>query len=200
MRRRTTFSARRALLLFTLFTLLIAAAASPVRVGVVRGLSMAPTLRPRQFFLFQPWRGAEGLERGEIVVAKLNGSLVVKRLVGRPGDVLWMMGVDRERPADVRILDPHMAIGRWRARYPRMTYRRIIVPAGSLFLVGDGELSRDSRHFGPAPASSIVGRVVTAGRPNLDAVQSFWTAPHDAEFLHTMAAHPADRANPLHSH
>ena len=74
------------------------------------------------------------LRRGDIVVYRAPGEGVayVKRVVGLPGESIAVPGQDEA----------------------------VAVPAGTCFVLGDRrEESKDSRHHGPVPLSSIVGVV-----------------------------------------
>lgn len=128
----------------------------------VLGSSMAPTYREGDRVLVYR-RPARAIRRGQVVVAErptstgewptppLNGDLagrrwVIKRAVALPGDPF---------PGD----------------YPRAVarHRGTTVPAGMLFLLGDGgPLSFDSKHVGCFPAARVLGVVVRQfgrGRP-----------------------------------
>src|SRR5713226_7515684 len=70
-------------------------AASPLTVTVVRGHSMEPTLRPgavsvldRSYYRFHP------LSRGEIVVLRLGGETLIKRVYALPGDRVTLLRYD----------------------------------------------------------------------------------------------------------
>lgn len=84
--------------------------------------------------------------------------LIVKRVVGKPGEaVAFQRGqllVDGE-PLEEPWLHPD--------RVGSFSMAPVNVPAGSVFIAGDNRLplaSRDSRQFGPVPASELRGRAV----------------------------------------
>ena len=131
---------------------------------VVDGWSMYPTLAPGEYALFDrlayrreaPKRGDVALVRGALG----DGRAIIKRVVGAPGDrvqfsngALKVNGVPPERAA---FLDPGDSAlnGEW------------ALGPDEFFLLGDTpELSTDSRSFGPAPRSAIVGRAWLVYRP-----------------------------------
>lgn len=132
--------------------LLVAAGAAAVLVRRrfvvvrVRGTSMFPTYRPGDRVLV---RRAASLRRGEVVVLEsrrsgrwrtgplpgpASGDWLIKRVAALPGDTV---PVDCD---DVRAGE--------------------IVPPGMIIVLGDGERSADSRHWGPVPMDRVLGRVV----------------------------------------
>lgn len=130
-------------------------------------------------------------ERGDIVVllSPENGRRLIKRVVGRPGDVLVLRNnrlyVNGEsasyEPLDGEFwerLRPHQPFQRrlaWEGigdeRHPVMVtpelhtpwgdFGPIEVPAGQYWMMGDNrDESRDSRVIGPVPRELILGRAV----------------------------------------
>ena len=121
----------RTILLPPLIALALAfVARAAVRIYAIPSASMAPTLLAGDRIVVTPVRGA--LQRGDVVVfhAPQANELMVKRIAGMPGDVM------------------DAGAG-----------RRVIVPAGCVFVVGDNrDDSFDSRNWGPLPRDLIVGR------------------------------------------
>lgn len=132
---------------------------SPVRLGVVVGHSMQPTLCPGQFFVHvreTPSGGA--LRRGDVVVLRLGGETCVKRIFALGGDRFWSF---RPKRSDERsFLGGGADIRQWKRRFPFLIYRRVQVPPGTVYVLGDHPTSVDSRRYGPVPVSRIEGRVV----------------------------------------
>jgi signal peptidase I len=94
-------------------------------------------------------------ERGDIVVFKSpeNGSAFIKRVVAREGDKVeftqsqFLLNQVAQREAFVQ----------GKPQYEPMAE---VVPKASVFVVGDNrEHSLDSRHFGPIPENTIIGKV-----------------------------------------
>lgn len=125
------------------------------------GPSMEPTLDPGdRVFVSTDLRTP--LARGELVVfanptPHMEGEILVKRVVGVPGDHLtvrggrlsingvpeWLPGLGAMPMADVDHLD-------------------LIVPPDHVYVLGDNrENSHDSGEFGPLPVAAVIGRVTT---------------------------------------
>ncbi|NOX60768.1 MAG: signal peptidase I [Chloroflexi bacterium] len=122
----------------------------------VLGVSMEPTLHGRERLIiekvsyrFHPPR------RGDIVVLsdpRYGPEPLIKRVVGLPGEVIAIENgrvLINGQPYD----EPYLN-GVMRADFPAT-----VVPEGHVFVMGDNRNnSNDSRSFGPAPISNIIGR------------------------------------------
>lgn len=131
--------------------------AVPMRIAPVRGASMEPTLQDGQWlcyhrFLLPPLEP----RRGEIVVFDspiAPGHRYVKRLVGLPGDELrfehgelWVNEVKMDLPQGA--VEDHFFLS-------------VRVPDNCFYAIGDhGDVSFDSRSFGPVPMRFLVGRAL----------------------------------------
>jgi signal peptidase I len=133
----------------------------------VQGVSMMPTLRPRQviyvnrtaFGLLVPFRNNYvlrwgGPRKGQLVVFRnpLDGHLAVKRCVGEPGE-------------PIRLLDESVQVGGRTLPISREQHARLLpyrgVPSASIFVAGDNPLaSVDSRDYGVVPIEDVYGRVI----------------------------------------
>ncbi len=105
-----------------------------LRIAIVTGPSMYPTLRDNDRVLVRRIRG-HALRRGDIVLVgtptRTGTGWIVKRVAALPGD-----------PAPVNLAGPR-------------------VPAGMLVLLGDNpQASADSRDFGYVPAERLFGIMV----------------------------------------
>ncbi|GAA0383176.1 S26 family signal peptidase [Microbispora corallina] len=141
---------------FVMLLLFLAVAAGLVaarrRFVVVRvaGTSMVPTYQPGDRVLLRRG-GRVALRRGQVVVFRrvqpdgarssgrdLRGTeWLIKRIAATPGD-----GVPAEVAARVQAGPDD------------------VVPAGRLVVLGDGPISRDSRHWGYLPVNEVLGVVV----------------------------------------
>ncbi len=94
------------------------------------------------------------LERGDIVILELEGSLLTKRLVGLPGETIEI------RSGQVFIngsmfSEPYEVIQKGRS------FPAIELGENEYYILGDNRpFSNDSRSFGPIPSESILQRVV----------------------------------------
>lgn len=135
-----------------------AAGSAPLRLAVVNGQSMQPTLQPGQPLLYaRPRREDAPLQKGELVLVRLGGKVCVKRILALGGAMFWTADLGQ---GDCLVLDPRQPISTWRRRYPVLTYHQIRVPEHHVFVVGENCTSMDSRQLGPVPASAVIGRVV----------------------------------------
>jgi signal peptidase I len=100
----------------------------------VDGTSMTPTFRPDEALLALRWPRLR-VSRDDIVVCRLPG--------GTAGpDGLLIKRV-------TAVAGDTMSTGEG------------VVPAGRVFVRGDGPGSYDSRQFGPIPVANVVGRVIS---------------------------------------
>lgn len=162
------------------------AAAVTVMSTRVDGVSMRPTFANGDRVLLRPFSGGDTPKRFDLVVGRFTdrGPTVIKRVIGLPGDgVRIETGGGGEPRVQVQPggTGPWMLVtnpawdGQW-GTVPLACCRTDgnaggqtgpqIVPAGSLFLLGDNPgASEDSRTFGWAPVrllDGIVGWRLTA--------------------------------------
>ena len=120
--------------------------------------SMEPTLCPGDEVLVNKLVQPQDLHRGDlvVVVAPDDGTLVVKRVVGLPGD-------------RVAIRDALLFVDGRRVREPYVDHRSIdalfygptVVPASQLWVMGDNRaVSIDSRDYSGVPYANLRGRVL----------------------------------------
>ncbi len=119
----------------------------------VSGLSMAPTLRPADVLLTVRAGRAAPL-RGDVVVVRRSGGLVVKRVVALAGDIV-------ELEAGRLFVDGRSVDGRPRVR--GALTQRWQVPPGQVFLAGDNAAASDDSRVWPdpfVPLADVEARVV----------------------------------------
>jgi signal peptidase I len=139
----------------------------PARLAVTLGRSMEPTLRNGQPFLFAPRQAAdEPLQRGEIVVLRIQNVPCVKRVAAIGGETLWIAPTSKENSAPLWALDSGEDPQVWKKRFPWLGLCRYRVPADTVFVVGDSPVSQDSRQLGPIRMSEVMGRVTWPRLPN----------------------------------
>jgi signal peptidase I len=133
-----------------------------VMTGVVRmppgTASMEPGIQPGDLLNYQ--RGAGGIVRGDVVLLQLPGGLVVKRVIGLPGDHVECCDAAGQVTVDGHgLAEGYLPAGYAPAPWERF---RVTVGAGQVWVMGDNRaVSMDSRQRGPLPEGDIVGRVVT---------------------------------------
>lgn len=144
--------------------------AQPLRVCIIHGNSMDPTLRDGQPYLLdtQAYAHAAPL-RGEVVVFRRQGITYIKRVIAVGGDQLLLqkfknegwdeMVTQDELPRYRRLLASAHTRG-W------VRLRPLTIPAGTVYVVGDEQgTSQDSRTYGPVPVDCILGRVPAPAAP-----------------------------------
>ena len=151
---------------FLAIAALLLVVGSYLKLGVVVGRSMEPTLRPGQWFVMQRANAlSRPLRAGDVVDLNHKGENIVKRVVGLPGETIQVPRPRIElrrfvgRTEDGKKVD---MVGPVRV----MQMEKVTVPGGQLFVVGDNlPLSQDSRHFGFVPVTSIQGRGLFLRQP-----------------------------------
>ena len=100
-------------------------------VGFVPTSSMAPTIPEKSFIMGTRIYG--DLQKGDIVVFKHNGTVLVKRIAALPGEIVY-----------IDDLTSTVSIG----AEPSYSTRVLVVPEGFYFVLGDNsEHSFDSRSW-----------------------------------------------------
>jgi hypothetical protein len=77
-----------------------------------------------------------------------------------------------------QLLDVGTPLAPWQKRYPSFHFYQVRIPAGMVYLVGDGVNSNDSRQYGPITTSALMGRVIYPSVPrNLETCEpSVWSS------------------------
>lgn len=125
-----------------------------VRLLVVHGNSMQPTLDDRELVIALKVRDVSSLEHGDVITFRPtpgSQTAYVKRIVGLPGDTVQARG-------DLLFIngtsDGISCLGTG-------TWGPVTIPDDSVFVLGDNRSrSLDSRTIGPIPAERIVARVI----------------------------------------
>lgn len=135
---------------------LAAGVRAAIRIYSIPSASMLPSLQVGDHIVVTPYRFSLP-ERGDVVVFRAPADpsqLVVKRIIGVPGDVIDSRQ-GRVRIGEHTIAEPYLlkqdATGPIDAQ---------IVPHDAFFVMGDNrEDSIDSRRWGVLPSDMVVGRV-----------------------------------------
>lgn len=131
--------------------------AQPRRVAIVIGSSMEPTYHSGEVLLTKPLD--RPLRHGDVVVVNGPDGPILKRVALLPGDC-------RTQWYNLNGWTDATTVGRPVKERSKARVRRLPIPAGSVFLLGDNlESSIDSRAFGPVPIESIRGLVLSARPP-----------------------------------
>ena len=118
----------------------------------ISGQSMYPTLSDNTYSIAMR---TNNLEVGDIVIVRYEGlGHIVKRLVGKPGDVVH---IDE---TGTYVNGKNIAPSLTKAKYSPDT--DIVVPENSYYVVGDNrDNSYDSRVFGPVPIKDVAFKLIT---------------------------------------
>lgn len=129
---------------------------------------MDPALKEGDMFIvkLRPY-GSRLPERGAVVVfpsPKDKSKVYVKRVIGLPGERLKI--VDKKVFVNDQPLEDTWGVFTTAtvmpsATLPRDNFGPMIIPEGSVFVLGDNrDNSYDSRFWGPVPAGDIQGKVL----------------------------------------
>jgi len=122
----------------------------------VLGQSMEPTLHSSERVVIEKvtYGVFHGPRRGDIIVLKMPGQTerLIKRVVGLPGETV-------EIRTGVVFVEGKRLDEPWTVNLGGGSYGPLSVPPLHVIVLGDNRgASNDSRHFGPVPIDSIVGR------------------------------------------
>lgn len=167
---------------------------------------MAPTLSPlfheegkKDSVLLKKWKPLNGLKRGDVVAfwspVKEN-HLVVKRVIGLEGDLVW---VQKKKVVGKPLGREFDEVGRGRIEGGIMEIERDVpgglgrarkkgvrVPFGHVWVEGDNwRASQDSNDYGPLSKSLITGRAIAVFLP----FSRFWSKPWEKITSKTKVQH-----------
>ena len=127
--------------------------------GAIRIISsgMAPTLPAGSVAYYQ--RGAGGVVRGDLVVINSPSGLLVRRVIGLPGDRVMCCNSDGWMEVDGQtLMEDYLPFSY--TSTPSKEPFSATVGTGQVWVMGDNRaVAVDSRSFGPLPMTDIVGRI-----------------------------------------
>ena len=128
---------------------------------VVNGYSMTPTIRHRDRILVnrRAYLHREP-ERGEIIAFNSeDGRILIKRIVGLPGDLIEVRAGVLYRDGEAVLNEPYVEIHP--GSRERRSHRPRKVKDRHLFVMGDNRaLSVDSKDFGAISYEDVIGKAV----------------------------------------
>jgi signal peptidase I len=141
----------------------------PLRLGVVVGDSMSPSLESGSVYLFDKVGAApDQVDKGDVVVFRHQGTTYVKRVLAAPGDTVHVFTIPGTGH-DEFVMDWELEKLRQLARERKAFAGKIVsrrVPVGWYYMVGDHlHASVDSRELGPIPRSALMGRLLNPPPP-----------------------------------
>ena len=133
--------------------------------GVLRvpSAGMAPTIPAGGSADYQ--RGAAGVVRGDVVLIHSPDGLLVRRLIGLPGDTVSCCNSDGWMEVDGKTLMEYYLPFSY-TESPSQVPFAVTLSAGQMWVMGDNRAAAiDSRTWGPLPMSDIAGRVISVSGP-----------------------------------
>lgn len=133
----------------------------------VDGQSMENTYKDGERFLIQKYAYFFSQpERGEVLVANTDSSVVIKRVIALPGETIHIenggVSIQHKDGSSETIYEPYI-LGNNATLLPFGAKNSITLKEHEYYLMGDNRLhSTDSRNYGPVHRSNILGRVAKA--------------------------------------
>jgi signal peptidase I len=132
-------------------------------VVLVPSSGMAPTIPAGSRVNYQ--RGASDIVRGDIVVVQSPSGLLVRRVIGLPGDHVMCCNSDGWIEVNGRTLIEFYLPFSLTASASQAPFA-VTLSAGQMWVMGDNRAAAiDSRIWGPLPMTDIVGRVFSVSGP-----------------------------------
>lgn len=120
---------------------------------VIKGQSMLPTFEEADRLLISKLGSADGVEPGDIVVFERDGKRLIKRVIAVGGDFVEIK--------DGLVFVNDVPLREGYALLDSFTSRRMRVPSGQLFVLGDHrKSSSDSRSWGCVPEEDLLGEAI----------------------------------------
>lgn len=131
------------------------------RVALVTSPGMFPTIPAGSTADYQ--RGAGGVVRGDVVVIHSPSGLLVRRVIGLPGDRVMCCNTDGWMEVDGKtLIEYYIPFDSPPSQWPFA----VTLGAGQMWVMGDNRPAAiDSRTWGPLPMTDIVGRVIGVSGP-----------------------------------
>ena len=139
------------------FTIVIIMVDTNSRIYRIVGHSMNPTLYEKNIVLTKKQKE---YKRGDIIAFKKDGSTAIKRLIGLPGDEIFIDENGNVSVNNEMLKEPYVL---FHQMHPSELQFPLIVPDNKYFVLGDNrQNSRDSREksFGYVDKDDVVGKVV----------------------------------------
>ena len=146
----------------TTFIVMIIIKSLLLDIVVVHQTSMFPTLKEdEKLFLFKQAYTFSDPQRGDIIVFRSEEKLLVKRLIGLPGDMIEIK--EKQLYINGKLYDESY-LPDTLAYYPDFSVT--IVAPDCYFVLGDNRpVSLDSRSFGSVSENDILGKIVLRFSP-----------------------------------
>ena len=150
---------------FIAFAIIAVAIKTDMRLFRIVGHSMNPTLYEKNIVLTKP---EKVYKRGDIIAFNKDGSTTIKRIIGIPGDTIYIDEDGHVSVNDELIDEPYVV---FHQMVPSEIEFPITLGFNEYFVLGDNrQNSRDSRErtFGYVNKNDIIGKVVKSLIPFKD--------------------------------
>jgi len=129
---------------------------------LVLSSEMSPTIPAGSKADYQ--RGAGGIVRGDLVVIQSPNGLLVRRVIGLPGDRVMCCNSDGWMEVDGKaLMEDYLPFNAAPSQYPFA----VTLSGGQMWVMADNRAGAiDSRTWGPQPMSDILGRVFGVSGPD----------------------------------
>jgi len=130
----------------------------------VPSAGMSPTIPAGGTADYQ--RGAGGVVRGDVVLIQSPNGLLIRRLIGLPGDTVMCCSSDGWMKVDGKtLMEDYLPFSYTES--PSQVPFSVTLGAGQMWVMGDNRAAvTDSRVWGPLPMTDIVGRVFAVAGPD----------------------------------
>ena len=128
---------------------------------VVPSGGMSPTIPARSRADYQ--RGAGGIVRGDVALIQSPNGLLVRRVIGLPGDRVMCCSSNGWMEVDGKtLIESYLPFNASASQVPFA----VTLGPGQMWVMGDNRAAAiDSRIWGPLPTSDILGRVIQVTGP-----------------------------------
>lgn len=122
-------------------------------VSRISGHSMYPTLSDGDYVLLNPF--ARRFASGDIVTAKVDNEIIVKRVIGTGGDNITITNTGEVSVNGEKLSEPYICRTSGAKTYC------VTVPENHIWLMGDNRgASTDSRTFGAVSVYDVTGKII----------------------------------------
>jgi signal peptidase I len=165
---------------FTIVFMLVSLVYGVIRFGitetlVVEGSSMKPYLNQDDKITIEKlWSKVDGFKRGDVVVVMYEGKLLVKRVIGLPGEIVELKNqkvfiYNSSYWQGVELKEDYISTPTCKIPDCSLETEKFTIKEKQLYLLGDNrQNSNDSRSFGSLSYNSVLGKVLLANTKTIN--------------------------------